>query len=114
VTLSDGLVEKSAANGKYFLEKLQSVCQQYPALLVEARGLGLMIGVEFASDDVAKLAIGSMVHNGVIAAYTLNNPNVIRFEPPLVITQEQIDTVLQTFTASLEYATAILRSLEEE
>ena len=30
----------------------------------------------------------------IITAYTLNNPNVIRLEPPLVVTKEQIDVVL--------------------
>jgi len=40
-----------------------------------------MIGVEFAVKDVAELTINFMAGQGVIAAYTLNNPKVIRFEP---------------------------------
>ena len=33
-----------------------------------------MLGVEFTDSDIGKLVIGTMVHRGVIAAYTLNNP----------------------------------------
>ena len=32
--------------------------------------------------------------HGIITAYTLNNPNVIRLEPPLTVTHEQIDRAL--------------------
>ena len=52
-----------------------------------------------------------MVHRGVIAAYTLNNPKVIRFEPPLIITRPQIDTVLQVFEAGIQDALALLGDL---
>ena len=65
------------------------------------------IGVEFYEPRVAKkLAAGYLASSiaglllndhGIITAYTLNNPNVIRFEPPLIVTDEQIDRVLEAF-----------------
>jgi putrescine aminotransferase len=76
---------------------LTGVKADFPGILVDVRGRGLMIGVEFADADVGKLVIGSLVKGGVVAAYTLNNPEVMRFEPPLIITDEQIDRVVSVF-----------------
>ena len=47
----------------------------------------------------------------MIAAYTLNNPKVIRFEPPLIITRTQIDTVLKVFAAGVQDAIDLLGDL---
>ena len=40
--------------------------------------------------------------HGIITAYTLNNPNVIRLEPPLIIKREEIDYVVQALEAVLK------------
>ena len=111
VTVREDLPARAAENGAYFLAGLQQIARRYPKLLKEARGLGLMIGVEFTDSDIGKLVIGTMVHRGVVAAYTLNNPKVIRFEPPLIITRAQIDQVLTVFTAGVEDAIALLGDL---
>lgn len=42
-----------------------------------------------------------MAKQGVTAGYTLNNPKVIRFEPPLIITKEQLDRVIEVFHNSI-------------
>ncbi len=107
----ENLVAQSAENGAYFLHGLRRVQAEFPQVLREARGLGLMLGVEFTDSDIGKLVIGTMVHRGVIAAYTLNNPNVIRFEPPLIITRTQIDTVLEVFAAGVTDALELLGDL---
>jgi len=101
VTIEEDLPAQAAAKGKRLLDGLREIQTRYPDLLVETRGLGLMIGAEFADADVGKLVVGGLLHHGVIAAYTLNNPKVMRFEPPLVITDAQIDQVLHGFDAAL-------------
>lgn len=93
----DGLVARAAVAGERLMAGLNSVKTDFPEILVDVRGRGLMIGVEFADADVGKLVIGSLVKGGVVAAYTLNNPEVMRFEPPLIITDEQIDQVVAVF-----------------
>ena len=85
--------------------------EKYPDLLADTRGKGLMIGVEFKDSDVGKLCIGSLVHQGVVAAYTLNNPKVMRFEPPLVITDAQIERVVSAFDAALGETQELLADL---
>lgn len=104
----DHLCRRSAEQGAKLMAALRAVQERHPDLLREVRGLGLMIGVEFTDPDIGKLAIGSMVHGGVVAAYTLNNPNVMRFEPPLVITDAQIDTVGAVFGQAMDEVKAML------
>jgi len=69
--------------------------------------------VEFADPDIAKLVIGSLANRGVVAAYTLNNANVIRLEPPLIIEKEQLDYVVSAFRSSLADARQLLTLLSD-
>jgi len=111
VTVEEGLPARARENGAYFLHGLKKIQAEHPNILKEARGLGLMLGVEFTDSDIGKLVIGTMVHRGVIAAYTLNNAKVIRFEPPLIITRAQIDQVLEVFAAGVQDAIDLLGDL---
>ena len=111
VTVEEGLPARARENGAYFLDGLKRIQAEHPNILKEARGLGLMLGVEFTDSDIGKLVIGTMVHRGVVAAYTLNNAKVIRFEPPLIITRAQIDQVLEVFAAGVQDAIDLLGDL---
>lgn len=108
VTLRDGLPARAAELGKYFIGQLETVKEKHPKALADVRGKGLMIGVEFTHEDVGELVIGGLCRRGVIAAYTLNNPKVIRFEPPLIITKEEIDTVVNAFDEAISEAVDML------
>ncbi|HEX5322394.1 MAG TPA: aminotransferase class III-fold pyridoxal phosphate-dependent enzyme, partial [Capsulimonadaceae bacterium] len=61
-TLALNLPAKAAETGAYFLNGLKEIQRKHPDLLVEARGKGLLLGVEFADADIAKITIGTMVH----------------------------------------------------
>lgn len=72
--------------GDYLGEKLQELASKYD-FIKEARGLGLMRGLEFTmpvGDIVAKCIASGLL---IISAGT----NIIRFVPPLVITKEHVD-----------------------
>jgi putrescine aminotransferase len=111
ITMDEDLSAQSATKGARLLDGLRAIQAKYPDMLQEARGLGLMIGVEFMDSDIGKLAIGALVKNGVIAAYTLNNAKVMRFEPPLIITEAQIDRVLAAFEAAMQETKELLEEL---
>ena len=109
----DDLPRQAAEKGEYLLGKLQELQEKYP-FLQEVRGRGLMIGLEFAQPTkgllnkltggaVSKLAgeyLGAMIagellnKHRIVTAYTLNNPNVVRLEPPLTVSYAQLDTLL--------------------
>ena len=110
---SEGLCEKALIRGAQLMDGLNRVQQAHPKALKEVRGAGLMIGVEFVIKDVAELTINFMAQRGIIAAYTLNNPNVIRFEPPLIVTQEQINIATDAFSESVTDAMAMLADVDD-
>lgn len=97
----EGLPQRAAELGDVLIAGLRGVAAQFPGVITEVRGKGLLIGVEFTDRDLAALVIAAFAQQRILAAYTLNNPCVIRFEPPLVITREQIARVLQAFTAAV-------------
>jgi putrescine aminotransferase len=97
VLTKENLSEKAATRGRQLREQLQAIQSDFPDAIAEVRGKGLLIGVEFTDEDIAGLVIAGMAQRSVIAAYTLNNPKVIRFEPPLIITENQIATAAQAF-----------------
>ena len=91
----EGLAENAANMGEYLLIRLQELVAEYPALICEVRGRGLLIGLELPAESQAGLLMAELVKRGVIVAYTLNNPTIIRLEPPLIIQRAEIDTVTE-------------------
>lgn len=111
VLQEEQLPQRAAERGEQLLAGLSDVQQEYADVVTQVRGKGLMIGVEFSNEDVAKLVIAGMTRRGVIAAYTLNNPRVIRFEPPLIVTSEQVETAVSVFAEAVQESVTGLRSL---
>lgn len=108
VTIRENLSSKAAQLGDFFMGELSRIKDKYPKALQEVRGLGLMIGVEFTHADIGELVIGGLARRGVVAAYTLNNPKVMRFEPPLIITAEEIGTVTKALDEAVAEALEML------
>lgn len=92
----EGLVEQSRVKGAKLKKGLEEIGARHE-LISAVRGQGLILGVEFTVDEVGELVIGQMVKRGLVAAYTLNNPRVIRMEPALIVSEAQIDQALQIF-----------------
>ena len=65
------------------------------------RGRGLLIGVETFSAERGESIASRMFERNVLVAYTLNKPEVIRVEPPLIITRELVDQALERFEDAL-------------
>lgn len=85
-----GLVEKARSLGAYFMKALESIESDK---VREVRGLGLMIGVELK--EKAGPYVQQLMDRGIIVL--LAGATVIRLLPPLVITREEIDTVIDAF-----------------
>ncbi|HNT98675.1 MAG TPA: ornithine--oxo-acid transaminase [Elusimicrobiales bacterium] len=80
----EGLVENSRKMGEYFMGKLRSIKSPY---IKEVRGKGLLIGVEL--NTKARPFCEELMGLGLLCKET--HDLVIRFAPPLVITQKEID-----------------------
>jgi putrescine aminotransferase len=88
--------------GSRCLDGVRSVMAEFPDMITEVRGLGLMVGVEFAEKDFGLLTIAGLANRHIIAGYTLANPNVIRVEPPLIINASQVDDIVEAFRGALK------------
>jgi putrescine aminotransferase len=101
--LTPELIENSQRMGERMLDGFKEIQSRYPAILGDVRGRGLMIGIEFTEDEVGEVAVATLIREGVCVAYALNNPRVLRWEPPLIINAEQVDHAIAALnTAMLE------------
>ncbi len=94
VTLRERLWEQAAAKGEYLIPKLQAFAAQYPQIFAQITGRGLLIGMHFHTPEIGYKVAAGLFKRGVLVAGTLTSAQTIRIEPPLVITYEQIDRVL--------------------
>jgi len=94
VTLRDKLWEVAAAKGNYIIPKLNALAQKYPQIYREITGRGLLIGMHFQKPEIGYKVAAGLFKRGVLVAGTLISAQTVRIEPPLVITYEQIDEVL--------------------
>ncbi len=91
---SEGLVQRSADLGSHLLECLQAISAPQ---IRQVRGLGLMAAVELKERAAPYLA--ALAERGVLALSA--GANVIRFLPPLVISAEDVDTVVDQVSTVL-------------
>ncbi len=101
VTLRDRLWEQAAAKGGYFIPKLKALAAKYPQIYKEITGRGLLIGQHFHDPQVGYQVAAGLFKRSVLVAGTLISAQTIRFEPPLVITYEQMDEVLNRLEDTL-------------
>jgi putrescine aminotransferase len=101
VVLEERLWEQAAEKGAYLKGQVERLVQQYPAIYDKVTGKGLLLGQHFHDDQVGYKVAAGLFRRGVLVAGTLNNARVIRLEPPLVITQPQIDAVLDRLADTL-------------
>jgi len=95
------LPEAAAKLGKYLTGRLETLKKSYKSVL-DVRGLGLMIGVEFADGNTAKQVREHCLANNLILITCGTNDQVIRFIPPLIVTKEQLDSALNIFEDALK------------
>ncbi len=89
VLTAPGFIESAAALGERFKQKLADLAQSHPCM-VEVRGMGLMLGVEF-KEAVAPL-VEKMQVSGLVCGPA--GPNVLRFLPPLIATDQEVGQAL--------------------
>ncbi len=92
----DGLIENADKMGKKFFEGLKQLKEKHK-IIREIRGKGLMIGIELKFEVKDILMDG--INKGILLLYS--GRNIIRLLPPLVITEEDISRVLETFDVLL-------------
>jgi len=91
VLVEENLIENSFKLGEYFRNKLNNITSKH---VKEVRGKGLFIGVElFPEAGGARRFCEALKERGILCKET--HDDVIRFAPPLVITKDDIDWVIE-------------------
>jgi len=100
--IEERLPERAVELGEYMLAGLRRAVRGHEDVVVDVRGKGLLIALEFADDAVGFAVSKYLFDHGVLVAGTLVNARTIRVEPPLTIEKAQADTVFAILTNALE------------
>jgi adenosylmethionine-8-amino-7-oxononanoate aminotransferase len=99
------LLEHVAETGPYLAGKLRDLRSQFPSI-TDVRGIGMWWGVEFPADNPTGLAkddIGKRIERAarLRGLVVRGAPDMVSVAPPLTITKEQIDDMVQRLTRAI-------------
>ena len=98
----DFLLQNVLERGEQLRTGLQALAAKYPNIVAEVRGWGLINGMELAqnipltSSDVVKAAM----NEGLLLVAA--GPKVIRFVPPLIVSESEVNTALQAVERAMK------------
>ncbi len=101
VTLEEDLPGQAAAKGAFLLRELATLQARYPQVLVDAHGRGLLIGLEFPTDQIGFACAAGLFKRGVLVAGTYAKARTIRIEPALGIPMELLQEMLNRLEDTL-------------
>jgi len=82
---------------------LAQLKEEHPALLVEVRQRGLMMGLKMASPACGPLLTLAGLRHGVLTIYANHDQSVSQLLPPLVIQEDEVAQVLEALDAMLAW-----------
>lgn len=94
VLLEENLPAQAQQKGNLLLDGFKELAQQYPDLVIDARGQGMLMAIEFVDNEIGYQFSSEMFRQQVLVAGTLINAKTVRVEPPLTLTIEQCEQVL--------------------
>jgi len=122
--VTDELMLNCDFRSEQLITGLQEIARDFSDLVEDVRGQGLLLGIEMkalsgitgkliggfghltsgtsGSDLTAALVAGLLRQRGFLTVFTLNQPNVIRIEPPLIVTEEECAAFLLALRESLK------------
>lgn len=108
--IDDGVIAACRRQGRYLLQQMRTLQEQYPNVIADVRGRGLMIGVQlrhsklnsgFIMNHLAdRQLLGPMVAGFLLSQHhirvapTLSDPSTIRLQPSLLIGRERLQQLV--------------------
>ncbi|HXG27168.1 MAG TPA: aminotransferase class III-fold pyridoxal phosphate-dependent enzyme [Candidatus Binatia bacterium] len=102
--LQGGLIENAAVRGEQAMAGLREVRARHPETVVDVRGKGLMIGVEFASPEIARAVELGSFERGLLVLEC--GRQTVRMCPPLVASASDVETAVRIFGEAVAAAAA--------
>lgn len=87
------LPQRAARMGKYFKKRLSELAEKHECVR-DVRGLGLMLGMELSSKEIADAALAKARERGFLINCV--SDKVLRFVPPLIVERKHIDLLIKT------------------
>ena len=96
VLLEGQLVQEVEPKGRLFMDRLD-----HP-LIKEKRGIGLLIGLDFGTQDLNFKVIAKCIEKGVITDWFLFNDSTLRIAPPLTISEQEVIKACELILEALD------------
>jgi acetylornithine aminotransferase/acetylornithine/N-succinyldiaminopimelate aminotransferase len=88
----DDLLKHIHDVGEFFHEELSKLAARHECI-VDVRGIGLMLGVELSSADLAKRVAAQLMDRHIIVNRT--SETVLRFLPPFILERKHVETAIK-------------------
>ncbi|PIE57073.1 MAG: aspartate aminotransferase family protein [Desulfobulbus propionicus] len=100
--LADGFFAGVRRRGQYLADRLGELSRRFPGLTSDVRGRGLLLGMVLtpAGVEVGPALVQRMFEEGVLINFAGNR--VLRFAPPLTVSEAEIEVMLERLTGVLE------------
>ncbi|NCO84473.1 MAG: aspartate aminotransferase family protein [Nitrospirae bacterium CG_4_10_14_3_um_filter_44_29] len=100
--LEDGFIfDQCNRMGEYLKSELKSLQKEFPAVIVDIRGMGLLVGMELTRDGSS--IVKACMEKGLLLNCTAGN--VLRFTPPLIVHGKDIDHMIDILGEALSNVT---------
>ena len=98
---AENLLQNVATRGEQLRGRLRAIANKYGDLFTDVRGWGLMDGMEINADrDITSIdVVKKAMENGLLLVPA--GPNVVRFVPPLIVTEEDVDQAAEILDQSI-------------
>lgn len=106
-----GMLDNAAKMGDYFKEKLFALQKKYPSVIGDVRGLGLMLAMEMVHPDktpdadITTAIRTKALEKGLLLLGCGTNHNIVRFIAPTIVTEKEIDIVINIIDECLKELT---------
>ncbi len=100
ILLEDGFFERVDETSRLLRNELERLAAAFPALILEVRGKGLMLGLRLADEHVNAEVVNSLIERGLLTIPA--GDNVVRLLPPLIIGRAEIEEAMATLEEQLD------------
>ena len=99
---NEGILQNVQSRGEQLRVRLRAIAQKYSSLFTQVRGWGLINGIELNSDiDLTSIdLVKAAMEEGLLLAPA--GPKVLRFVPPLVVSQTEVDEAADTLERAID------------
>ena len=86
----DFVLDQCRRMGKYFKKRLEEMKKEFPSIIADVRGMGLLVGMELTRDGAP--LVKACMEKGALINCTAGN--ILRFMPPLIVNEKDIDHLI--------------------